>query len=243
MSLIGFQTALGRNVRARTTAGVTYDDLDLSQDERRSLQRLIESDGFRTTMNIQRSWCEARSANGAQLTLSALPREQQRRLVKEWVDGGGGTNSFFAAEAEAFLAFIGERLSGPSHALSLCYLEQAVLRAEAVSVGFAAPDPSALDEPACRIGTGRHAAMVALFAEASELLTAIRGECSLPPLSDNEQFLLVAPGVRGLARPAEAAEIALWQSLGAPQAVARLLLQHDRGSIETLWREGAIEAA
>ena len=243
MSLIGFQTALGRTVRARTTAGVGYGDLDLTPNEQRSLQRVIESEGFRATMNIQRSWCEARSANGAQLTLSALPREQRRRLVKAWVDGGGGTNSFFAAEAKAFLEFIEPRLAGPSHALSLCRLEQAVLLAEAVAAGFMAPDPTALDDAAAALRRGRHAALVGLFAEPDELLAAIQSQRPLPPLAACEQFLLVAPGVHGLARLAEAPDIALWQSLGGPWTIGHLLRRHDRGSIETLWREGAIEAA
>jgi len=176
MSLIAFQTALGRTVRARTIAGTACEDLDLSSEERRSLDRVIHSDGFRTTMNIQRSWCEARSASGAQLTLSALPREQRRRLVGEWVDSGGGTNSFFAAEAEAFLGFIEPRLASPSHALSLCRLEQAVLRAEAVATGFDAPDPVALEDPAAAMRRSRSASLVGLLAEPAELLAAIQSE-------------------------------------------------------------------
>jgi hypothetical protein len=243
MSLIAFQTALGRTIRARTTASLACDDLDLSPQERRSLDRVIHSAGFRTTMNIQRSWCEARSASGAQLTLSVLPLEQRRHLVGEWVDSGGGTNSFFAAEAEAFLRFIEPRLLVPSHALSLCRLEQAVLRAEAVATGFAAAAPAALGDLLCALCTGRNASLVGLFAEPADLLAAVQGQSPLPPLSPCEQFLLVAPGVPGLARPAEAPEIALWRALAAPRTVGHILQGHTRITLETLWRAGVIEAA
>ena len=243
MSLIAFQTALGRIVRARTTAHHACGDLDLSAEERRSLDRVIHSDGFRATMNIQRSWCEARSANGAQLTLSVLPREQRRRLVQKWVDGGGGTNSFFAAEAEAFLGFIEPRLAAPSHALSLCRLEQAVLRAEAVATSFAVPDPAVLENPAGRVRASRNASLVGLFAEPAELLAAIQGEGALPPLSRFEQFLLVAPGVPGFGRPAEAPEAALWRSLAEAPTLDHILQAHARSTLEALWRAGAIETA
>jgi hypothetical protein len=242
MSLIAFQTALGRTIRARTIAGTACEDLDLSPEERHSLHQVIHSEGFRTTMKIQRSWCEARSASGAQLTLSALPLDQRRRLVGEWVDGGGGTNSFFAAEAEAFLGFIEPRLTSPSHALSLCRLEQSVLRAEAVATGFVAPDPAALENPAAAVRRGRNASLAGLFAEPGELLAAIRDEHPLPPLSPCEQLLLVAPGIPGLARPAEALESELWRSLAEPQTVGRIQREHARVTLEALWRAGAIEA-
>jgi hypothetical protein len=243
MSLIAFQTALGRTVRARTVAGASCDDLDLSPQELRSLDCVIRSEGFRTTMGIQRSWCEARSASGAQLTLSALPLDQRRRLVAEWVDGGGGTNSFFAAEAEAFLGFIEPRLTAPSQAHSLCRLEQAVLRAEAVATAFVAPDPAALDDSCAVVRRSRNASLAGLLAEPAELLAAIRGERPLPPLSSCEQFLLVAPGVPGLARPAEALEAELWRSLAEPQTVGRIQREHARITLDRLWDAGAIEAA
>ena len=243
MSLIAFQTALGRTVRARATAAPACDDLDLSPQERRSLDHVIDSAGFRTTVSIQRSWCEARSASGAQLTLSVLPLEQRRQLVGDWVNSGGGTNSFFAAEAEAFLQFIEPRLPVPSHAFSLCRLEQAVLRAEAVATGFAARDPAALKDPFCRLRRGRDAALVGLFAELADLLAAMQRGHALPPLSPDEQFLLVAPGVPGLARPAGVGDVALWRSLAEPRTVGRILQRHRRITLKALWRAGVIEAA
>ena len=91
--------------------------------------------------------------------------------------------------------------------------------------------------------TGRNASLVGLFAEPADLLAAVQGERLLPPLSPCEQFLLVAPGIPGVARPTEAPEIALWRSLAEPRTVGRLLQEHPRITLETLWRAGVIEAA
>jgi hypothetical protein len=243
MSLTAFQTALGRAVRARPNAPLVYDDLDLSPQERRNLSRVLGSAGFRATVKVQHSWCEARTVNGARLTLSILPLKRRRQLVKDWVEGGGGTNSFFAAEADSFLEFVAQRLTEPSHALSLCRLEQAMLRAEAIAAHFTPPDPRALDDSTRFLVTSRQAACVALHADFSQLLIAIEGDDVLPPLSDHAHSLLVAPGLPGFARPAGAAEVALWRSVTEPQTVAALLLKHDRSTIETLWAVGAVEVA
>jgi len=243
MSLIAFQTALGRTVRARKETQSSYDGLELSEQEWRNLVRVFSSSGFRATANIQRSWCESRAATGAQLTLSILPLAQRRELIREWVDGGGGTDSFFAFEAAAFLQFIAQRIPDPSHALSLCRLEQAVLRAEAVAAQFVPPDVALLDQPDCMVRASPHAAFVAIFAELDQLLLAIEGQGPVPPLSE-PHMLLVAPGLPGLARPADTAEVALWRSLAEPQSIATLLRQgNELASIETLWTAGAMETA
>jgi hypothetical protein len=243
MSLIAFQTALGRTVRARQAAQISCDGLDLSEQERLNLVRIFDSSGFRATASIQRPWCESRAATGARLTLSTLPLAQRRELICEWVDGGGGTNSFFAAEAAAFLEFIAQRIPDPSHALSLCRLEQAVLRAEAVAAQFVPPDVAPLDQPECMVRASPHAAVVAVFAELEQLLLAIEGQGLVPPLSE-PHMLLVAPGLPGLARPTDTAEAAVWRSLAEPQRVETLLRQgNELATIETLWTAGAIEAA
>ena len=242
MSLITFQTALGRTVRARQGAQISCEGLDLSEQERHNLVRIFESSGFRATARIQRSWCESRAAIGARLTLSILPLAQRRELIREWVDGGAGTNSFFAAEAAAFLEFIAQRVPDPSHALSLCRLEHAVLCAEAVAAQFIPPDVAQLDEPECMVCASPHAAFVALFAELEQLLLAIEGQGALPPMSE-PHILLVAPGLPGFARPADTAEAALWRSLAEPQRVETLLHQGNvLATIEALWTAGAIEA-
>ena len=242
MSLIGVQTALGRMVRAGEHADpAQLADLDLFGDER---SRNAVSRGFRFTARIQRSWCEARAARGARLALSILPPEQRRHLVSEWVDRGGGTNSFFLAEADGFLEFLAQRLPDPSHALSLCQFERAVLRAEAAATTSAALGGACLDDPACMLRSGRHAALVSFFADPDRLLAALEGESALPPLSTTQWPVLVAPGMPGLARPADAAELALWQALDEPSPVAVLQRQgHSRGAIESFLASGAAEPA
>lgn len=89
------------------------------------------------------------------------------------MNGGGGTASFFAAEAEAFLSFIAERLPVPSHALTLCRVEQATLRAQEGALGFTKPDLSRLDSPGCALRAGRYAALVRFHAPPRLVLAAI----------------------------------------------------------------------
>lgn len=240
MSLAGFQNALGRTVRAR--AAVPLEGLDLSKAERERIAELLASDGFRATMAVQRSWCESRAALGASLTLSMLPPERRRELTAEWVARGGGTNSFFAAEADAFLAFIGERLPWPSHASSICRLERAILRAEEQSARFVSPDKACLRRPDCVLRRGDHASLVALFAEPEQLLMAVDNRQELPPLSDKEDLLFGAPGLPGLVRSARPSEIALWQAVATPHTIAALLKQgHERSTIEGLVSSGVLQ--
>jgi hypothetical protein len=242
MSLSSFQIALGRTVRAGEGGGAQLDDLDLSSDERSRLPRVLASSGFRFTASIQRSWCEGRAAKGALLTLSALPPAQRRELVGEWVDRGGGTNSFFAAEADAFLDYLAQRLPDPSHALSLCRFEQAALRAEQVAARFVPPAAAGLDNATCLLRTGRQAALVAFHAEPDQLLAALDGNAPLPPVSETVFPVLVAPGLSSLARPAETMEAALWQSLEQPASVGDLLRDgHSRDTIQIFLAVGAAE--
>jgi hypothetical protein len=240
MSLSSFQIALGRTVRASTAQ---LDDLNLSSEERIRLPRLLASSGFRFTASIQRSWCEGRAAKGALLTLSVLPRAQRRQLVGEWVERGGGTNSFFAAEADAFLDFLAPRLPDPSHALSLCRFERAALCVEQVAARFVPPTGAALDNATGRLRTGRHAALVTFCAEPDQLLAALNGDAPLPPVSETMFPILVAPGLVDLTGPAEITEAALWQSLERSPTVSDLLRDgHSRDTIRMFLAVGAAES-
>jgi hypothetical protein len=85
---------------------------------------------------------------------------------------------------------------------------------------------------------------VSFFADPDRLLAALEGESALPPLSTTQWPVLVAPGMPGLARPADAAELALWQALDEPSPVAVLQGQgHSRGTIESFLTSGAAEQA
>jgi hypothetical protein len=55
----------------------------------------------------------------ARSVLALLPDLEKRRVVSDYVDQGGGLALFLAAESEAFLAFLADRLPDPSHALTI----------------------------------------------------------------------------------------------------------------------------
>jgi hypothetical protein len=242
VALLDLQTALGRLVRV--PAGEDpFRGLHLSAGERASLAAVVDSAGFRFTVDVQRSWCAGRAANAAKLTLSMLPADERRRLLGDWVNAGGGTPSFFAAEADAFLDFIARRLPDPSHTLTLCRVEQATLRASEGTLRFAVPDPSRLDAPACILRAGRYATLVRFHAEPRLLLAALEGQ-PLPPVSRETTAVLFGPGLDGLSRLATGDEVALWERLAAPGALSVLSREgHRREAIETLVAAGIVEAS
>jgi len=232
---MAFQSALGRAVRTGT--GARLDDLDLSQTEQTQLRRIFNSGGFRATRHVQRSWCEGRAVRGATLTLSALPYTSRRELVAEWVDLGGGTNSFLAAEALAFLEFIARRVPLPSHALMLCRFEMAVLRAQEAQEHFVAPDEAWLHDRS-RVKAGRHANLVVFFSKPDEMIAAIERDEVPRPVEDAIP-LLIGPGLTGLVKSADDADVALWQSLREPTTVRVLLSQgHQLRRIEGFFAAG-----
>src|SRR5262249_24321541 len=199
-SLLDFQRALGRLVRAPAGANPA-DDVDFAPDERARFDRLAGSEGLRFTAEIQRSWCIGRAAKGARLTLANLPAVERQPLLDGWVNQGGGTASFFASEADAFLDFIAARLPNPSHTLTLCRLEQATLRASQSARRFAPPDMSWLNTATGALCRGRHAMLVST------------------PVA-----VLFAPGLDGLFREATDAEVELWERLSSPVALSTLLM-------------------
>ena len=88
MHLIEHQLILGRGVQASgdsdastLLAADSVQDLPSRRQELAELGALVNSPGYRFTRGLQRSWCIARTATAAQLTLSLLPVEQRRQLV------------------------------------------------------------------------------------------------------------------------------------------------------------------
>ncbi|HET8997531.1 MAG TPA: hypothetical protein VFN42_12760 [Acetobacteraceae bacterium] len=207
MTLAAFQAALGHLVRSGESGG--WDQPALSANERVLLHDVAESAGLRLTAAIQRSWCEGRAAKAARLTLAMLPPAERRGLVEAWVAAGGGTNSFHATETERFCAFIAERLADPSHALTVCRLEQATMRAALASETYVPVRCDAEPDPDCALVAGRGAGLVPFFASPAEVLGALRGGV-WPACGPVQAWLLFAPGLDGLARPASEAETLLW---------------------------------
>jgi hypothetical protein len=238
MPLVDFQRALGRAVQGSLTDPT--EGISLSAGERRGIDRLVQSAGFRAIQAIQRSWCEGRAAHAARLALSALPLAQRRSLLAQWLAQGGGTRSFISSEADAFLEFIALQLPDPSHALTLARLEQAVHRALA---GSREPSDVAIGcHPSSLLRRSPDASMVRFQAEPQLLLDALQGGDDLPPLSERPILVLFAPLLPCLFRHASDEEARLWESLAAPVSVAQLLRGNQ--SIETIAasiRIGAVE--
>ena len=176
------------------------------------------SEGFRFTMAVRRSWCEGRAFLAARAVLMLLPVSDRQCLVREYVDGGGGLAWFAAAETEAFLAFLAPRLPNPSHAQTACRVGQALARARKGALTFAPPSPQA---GAWFVDRGHHAALIRFHADPAAIMKAFDGG-KVPPVGAPDYPVLVAPGLPNLYRSATDEEAALWDRLPAANAPAPL---------------------
>lgn len=243
MALLDFQTGLGRLVRA-PDGGDPLRSLRLEASERSCLETLPQSAGFRFTVEVQRSWCVGRTMNAGFLTLSILADDVRRPLLDEWTNSGGGTSSFFAAEADALFDFIADRLPDPSHELTACRFEQATLRANEKVAGFTPPELVRLDAPLCALRRGRYAGIVLFHGDPGAILNALLTRKRLPLISREVTAILFGPGLDRLWRPASVTEVELWERLAAPSAFAALLREgHRREAIEAMIHAGALEYA
>src|SRR5215831_10304368 len=246
MPLLEHQVALGQCLRARGAdpfaSLVALREIGIDRAELARLYSLVHSPGFLFTRRGQRSWCEGRTVEMGHLTLSTLSTEQRGQLVNEWVDAGGGTVFDPASEAEAFLEFVAARLSDPSHAMTVCRIEQAAYRVSEAALRFKGPDPSLLDRPDAVLCAGKGAALVRFFAEPQRLLAAIETKAPLPPLSERCFLVLFAPGLPRLFRAANNEEAAIWEKLAQPIGVPLLCRNRfTRPAIEALLRIGAVD--
>ena len=243
MALLDFQTALGRLVRA-PDGGDPLRSLCLDAGERSCLETLPQSAGFRFTVEVQRSWCVGRTLNAGFMTLSILADDVRRSLVDQWTNSGGGTSSFFDAEADALFDFIADRLPDPSHELTACRFEQATLRANEKAADFAPPELVRLDAPLCTLRRGRHAGMMLFHGDPGPILDALWTRKPLPPVSPEVTAILVCPGLDRLWRLASVTEVRLWEKLAAPFSLAALLREgFCREAIESMLHAGAVEYA
>jgi len=218
--------------------------VNLDANEKRYFETLQESAGFRFCASIQRSWCISRAAKSAYFTLSLLPDDERQALLNEWVDAGAGTSSFFDAEGDSFLSFISERLTDPSHELSVCQFEQATLRASNGASFHASPDLTGLVNPERNLRRGTHAALVCLYVDPSLLLESMQTRKPLPPLSSEPIVLMFSPGLPQLCNAPSEEEIAVWEALDAPASVGTLLsLNVSPKTLARLLRQGTIEYA
>ena len=214
--------------------------VSLDEREQHYFDNLRDTDEFRFYASVQRSWCIARAAKGASLTLSLLPQEKRESLLDEWVDSGAGASSFHNVEAELFLDFIGKRLPDPSHELTVCQFERATLRANNGASHFVAPDASALDDPDCVLRRGRYAALVRLYTALDRLFNAVQNQEQLP--DSPVMLVLFSPGLPRLCVEPAPSEVSVWETLEAPVSIKTLLDQgHALTTLEGLLSHGAIE--
>jgi len=216
--------------------------VSLDERESRYFETLRDTPEFRFYASVQRSWCIARAAKGASLTLSLLPPEKRERLLDEWVDSGAGASSFHNVEAELFLDFIGKHLPKPSHELTVCQFERATLRANRGASQFVAPDASALQDPDCVLRRGRYAALVCLYTSLDQLFNAVQEKEPLP--ESPVMLVLFSPGFPRLCAEPSVSEVSIWEALEAPVSIKTLLDQgHSLTTLAGLLRHGAIEPA
>jgi hypothetical protein len=240
MALIEFQTVLGRMLREQKSdthlRGVSLDEC-----ESRYFQNLRETAEFRFYASVQRSWCIARAAKAASLTLSLLSKEKRERLLDEWVDSGAGASSFHGVEAELLLDFISGHLPDPSHELTVCQFERATLRASNGASHFVAPDVSALQDPDCLLHRGSHAELVRFYTDLDRLLNAIHNE---EPLPDRPVMLILfSPGLPQLCIEAAPEAMSVWEALATATSVRTMLDQgHSLATLEGLLSHGGIES-
>jgi hypothetical protein len=199
------------------------------------------SAGIRFSAAVQRSWGTRRPVNAGLLALSTLQGDVRRRLLGAWMESGGGTASFFAAETDSLLDFIAGQLPDPSPELALCRVEQLTLRAAHRASDFEAADPALFDRRRA-VRRAFHAGVV-LFPGGYDLI--LSKLLQLEPLalrSGTVTPLLVAPGSQPLCRIASPAEHEIWTRLAHPMAVNALMRSGcPIDSIEAMLRIGALE--
>jgi hypothetical protein len=206
------------------------------------LEELPQSTGLRFRAALQHSWCARRAVNPGLLALSILRHEERRNLLNAWVASGGGTPSFFPAEADALLDCIAEQLPDPSPGLAMCRLEQLTLRANNHAISFKAREPAFLQLQRV-IRRARHAGILLFDGEVEAILCTLLRR-NLPAPRSEATALLVAPGLRRLWRIATPLENDLWTRLSAPAAAMTLLQEgYPAAQIETLLYVGALEYA
>ena len=241
MALIEFQTGLGRLLREQKSSDPLHG-VHLDANEKRYFETLQETAGFRFCASIQRSWCIGRAARSAYFTLSLLSEPERQALLNEWVDAGAGTSSFFDAEGESFLSFISQRLTDPSHELSVCQFEQATLKASNGASSYTSPDVAGLSNAECHLRQGKYAAIVRLYVEPSLLIESMQTRKPLPRLSSEPIVLMFSPGLPQLCKAPSQEEVAIWEALEAPASVERLLgLKVSPKTLARLLKQGTIE--
>src|ERR1019366_2035610 len=209
------------------------------------------------------AWSEDRTMIAVRGILTLVPQAERRRLIAEDANRFDGLTIFQPDEKEAFLAFLAARLPNPSHALTFCYMNQALIRAHSGAEAFVGPGDRTIraridrtlrdriehevwgrierEAWQCieravrgRVEKGQHATLVWFHADPDAVFGALDGAAP-PPVGEPAYPRLFAPGLRHLWRARTAEEAALWARLPTDDIAPE--------SIERLLAEGAIKYA
>jgi hypothetical protein len=244
MSLLAYQTALGRVIRSPESR--RRDDIAqmrdaLNEHESLYLLRLLDGRGLPFTIDVQRSWCKGRARDAATMTLSLLPAEVQQQLLERWVERGGGTSSFFANEADGFLDFIATQLEPRTHAYSICRSEQAAHRAARGNAETAAPITKDTLSPESVLAISRYSSLVEFYCDPDQLFSTLSKHSPLPDIEKQITALLFAPWIPGYFRYAKEFEINLLAPLRQLTIVSELLFEgHDLQCLVDLVNAGVL---
>jgi hypothetical protein len=212
--LAAFQSGLALALRGENTCPINPD-----------------SAGFRFTGEVRRSWCELRTFSAARAILTLVPVGERRRLIAEYVDGGGGLAAFPATEQETLLAFLATRLPDPSHPLTISRMQIALARAQSAAASFVPLKPTTAQN--C-LAMAPHADLVWCHADPNAIMSALDGG-PVPPVGLPDHPVFFAPGVPGFVRAATADEAALCRGLPTSEFAS--------GLVRRLLTEGVIAAS
>jgi hypothetical protein len=173
--------------------------------------------------------------SAAPLTLSMLPDEARRTLVDDFVESSTRQSPSFVREAVRFLDFLVARHPRVPHLPELAAFERATLvLSESLALG--APVRPAPELPPAVVRNPL-ASVIAFAAPPDEIFAALVADRPLPAAGSAEHWLLVAPNLPNLARPASAFEAWVFEEAQQPVRPFR------HAAVLGLWRSGALVAA
>jgi hypothetical protein len=175
------------------------------------LQGIRTARGFDLTVRIQRRWREIRVRIGAPLTTAALGC-RLTTCMQEYLSESVGTSMFFHGESVRFIDFVLRKYTDECVLQSVCHWERAVSR---LTQGPGLPDegePRNADVPRFTVLSPHPLADIVLFCCSPRAVfdRLSRGE-TLPEATDEEHYMLVAPGLERLSRTATASEADLFR--------------------------------
>ncbi len=225
MALRDWQNALGQLVEARASGRdlqpvlETLDGLDLEEQDRAWLRRVIDTPGFELTSYVPRWWRHTRVSRSARLTLAAL-RETREAVLQAYLRATPCTTLFFVSEGLSFLEYVISTTALP-HVRAVAEFERAlwVLKREAPNAPSSPQAPSSEDVLAPHTA----AALVTFDASPEAVLGALVMGQPLPREPAESNPVLIAPGVPRMWRPATPEEARAFAAC-APTATAGALM-------------------